>query len=518
VTAAQISGVASISRVSINTAANFLGNSVTQAAGIVFAIAYFRILGAENFGLVGFSVTLVQIGTYFADMGIGRVVVRELARRSHAPDLGEQMGDVLFTLQATNFALALAVSIAIATGAPWLAQHWLQLGDVPTSDAVYAIVIMAGVALLQLPRGISFEALRGLQQQVLPNALMAVFSLLRGCVTLGALYFIAPTAIVFLGSQLVVGLVETAATTAAAWFFMPRSSRLPRFDARVIAETWAFALADGGTVMIGAGMMLGDKVILSRLLPLETFGAYVFCASLADSVGRVTMPFNSAFFPHFVDLVARKQERKLSQDYLQVTQIIAAMLIPIAVTIAFFSKEILQLLVGKPEIVASFALVLTLRTIAIMFNCLQHMPHTLQLAIGLSSLALKLNLISICIYLPAIVILTPHFGAVVPAALWLGVNALNAIPMVNGTHSRILRNDIWSWVYGSVVRPLAITIVIVCTSWLFYPGRVSWPITFPWLAVTALASCAAIIFSSPRTRDLGLSILRFPFNRVRSAT
>jgi O-antigen/teichoic acid export membrane protein len=142
----------------------------------------------------------------------------------------------------------------------------------------------------------------------------------------------------------------------------------------------------------------------------------------------------------------------------------------------------------------------------------------LQLAIGLSSLALKLNLVNICIYLPAIVILTPRFGAIVPAALWLAVNALNAVPMVLGTHSRILRDDIWNWVYGSVARPLAITIVIVCTSWLFYPGRVSWPITFPWLAVTALASCAAIIFWSPRTRDLGMSVLRFPLNRVRRAT
>jgi O-antigen/teichoic acid export membrane protein len=508
----------SIARAGINTLANFVGSSLTQVAGIFFSIAYFRILGAENFGLVGFSVTLVQLGTYFADMGIGRVVVRELARRAHVSDLAEQMSDVLFTLQATNFALALAVGIAIASGAPWLAEHWLKLGDVPLSDAIHAIVIMGAIALLQFPRSISSEALRGLQHQVLSNVLMTVFTLLRGCITLCALYFIAPTAVVFLVSQVLVGFAETAAFTAAAWFYIPKSSRLPRFDTKVIRETWAFALADGGAVLIGAGMMLGDKVILSRTLPLEAFGAYVFCASLADGVTRVSGPFSSAFFPHFVGLIAKKQEQKLSQDYLRVTQIVASILIPISVTIAFFSKEILQLLVGKPEIVASFALVLALRTIANLFNCLQHMPHALQLAIGLSSLALKVNLVSICIYLPAIVILTPRFGAVVPAALWLGVNALNAIPMIIGTHRRILRDDIWNWVYGSVARPFAITIAIVCVSWLFYPGRVSWPLTFPWLAVTALACCAAIILSSERTRDFGLSILRFSFDRVRRAT
>jgi O-antigen/teichoic acid export membrane protein len=507
-----------ISRASINAAANFAGTSLTQVASLLFSIAYFRFLGAENFGLVGFSVTLLQLGTYFVDMGVGRVVVRELARRTHAADQAEQMGDVLFTLQATNFAAALVLGLAIASGAPWFAQHWLKLGDLALNDAIHAIVIMGAIAILQLPRSISLEALRGLQQQVLSNILMTIFAWLRGCTILAALYFIAPTATVFLISQLCVTLVEMVVTTATAWFLLPKRSRHPRFDTKVIRETWAFALADGGAVLIGAGMMIGDKIILSRLLPLEAFGAYVFCASLADAVGRASSPFNSAFFPHFVDLVARKEHERLSQDYLQVTQIVASILIPISLTIAIFSKEILQLLVGKPEIVASFALVLTLRTVANMFNCMQHMPHTLQLAIGLSSLSLKVNLVSICVYLPAIVILTPHFGAVVPAALWLAVNALNAVPMVIGTHSRILRNDMWNWVYGSVARPIAITIVVVCVSWLFYPGRVSWPVTFPWLAATVLTSCAAIIFSSQRTRDFGLSILRFPLNRVRRAT
>jgi O-antigen/teichoic acid export membrane protein len=507
---------ASISRASINTAANFVGNSLTQAAGLLFSIAYFRVLGAENFGLVGFSVTLLQLGTYFVDMGVGRVVVRELARRTHAADQAEQMGDVLFTLQATNFAAALVLGLAIALGAPWFAQHWLKLGDLALNDAIHAIVIMGAIAILQLPRSISLEALRGLQQQVLSNVLMTIFAWLRGCTILAALYFIAPTATVFLISQLCVTLVEMVVTTATAWFLLPKRSRHPRFDTKVIRETWAFALADGGAVLIGAGMMIGDKIILSRLLPLEAFGAYVFCASLGDAAGRTSSPFNSAFFPHFVDLVARKEHERLSRDYLQVTQIVASILLPISLTIAIFSKEILQLLVG-PEIVASFALVLTLRTIANMLNCLQHMPHALQLVVGLSSLALKVNLVSICIYLPAIVLLTPHFGAVVPAALWLVVNALNAIPMVIGTHRRILTDDIWNWFFGTVARPLAITAVIVCASWLLYPGRVSWPITLPWLAVTALTSCAAIIFCSPRTRDFGLSILRFPLNHMRRA-
>jgi O-antigen/teichoic acid export membrane protein len=508
----------SASRAAINTAANFLGSSVTQVAAFIFAIAYFRLLGSQNFGLVGFSITLVQLGLYFADMGVGRVVVRELARRSHAHDFAEQMGDMLFTLQITNFALALAVGGTIAANAGWLAQNWLQIGDVPTDEAVQAIVIIGIIAILQLPRTISLEALRGLQKQVLSNSLMGLFSWLRGGVTLAALYFIAPTATVFLTTQLFLSLAETAFTAGAAWRSMPRASRLPRFRLRILRETWAFALADGGAVLIGAGMMLGDKIILSRLLPLDDFGSYVFCASLAEAVGRVSSPFNSAFFPHFVDLIARNDEKKLSHDYLQVTQIVASILVPISLTIAFFSREILQLLTNKPEIVASFALVLSVRTLANMFNCLQHMPHTLQLTIGLSSLALKLNLINICVYLPGIILLTPRFGAIVPAMLWLAVNVANAFPMVVGTHRRVLRGDMWNWVYGSIVRPLVISTVIIFGSWLLYPRVVSWLVTLPWLAVTSMTCCVIILLCSPMTRELVLRVSRYPFQTQEWAT
>jgi O-antigen/teichoic acid export membrane protein len=513
----KLSNVSS-SRVAINTAANFLGSSVTQAAAFIFAIAYFRLLGPQNYGLIGFSIALVQLGAYFADMGVGRVVVRELSRRSHARDFAEQMGDVLFTLQITNFALALAVGTTIAANAGWLTQNWLKIGDVPADDAVHAIVIMGLIAILQLPKTISLEALRGLQKQVLSNSLMGAFSWLRGCVTLAALYFIAPTAIVFLTTQLVLSFAETTFAAGAAWRSMPRASRLPRFRLRILRETWAFALADGGAVLISAGMMLGDKIILSRLLPLDEFGSYVFCASLAEAVGRVSSPFNSAFFPHFVDLVARNDEKKLSRDYLRVTQIVASMLVPISLTIAVFSHEILQLLTNKPAVVASFALVLSVRTLANMFNCLQHMPHSLQLTIGLSSLAFKLNLVSICVYLPGIILLTPRFGPIVPAALWLAINVANAFPMVIGTHRRILQGDLWNWTWGTIVRPLAISTVIVAGSWLLYPGIISWLVTLPWLAVTSMTCCVVILLASPRTRELVLRVVRYPFQHQEWAT
>lgn len=502
---------AAMSRAIVNTVANFGGLAVTLVSGLVFAIAYFRVLGPESYGLVGLATTLVQFGTYFADMGIGRVLVRELARSINAPNPAAQMRNTLFTLQLTHLVFALLVGLAIALGSRWLAGHWLQLGSYPVADASNAIMMMGLLAALQLPRAIAAEALRGLQKLVLSNLLMSSFALFRGLITLAALFAFSKSIAVYLEAQIATSVLETVVMTAAAWWTLPQSPRRPRFDFDVIRQTWAFGVADGSGVIIAAAMMLGDKILLSRLLPLDIYGSYVFCVSLADIVARASSPFNSALFPHFVSLVASGDESRLSRDYLGATQIISALLIPVALVIAFFSTEIIQLLLRNPETASLFAPVLALRAVGNLSNCLLQMPHGLQLATGLSSLFLKLNLLSISIYLPSILFLTPRFGVIVAPTLWLFINLLNAIPMIVGTHRRILRHDAWKWVFGSVTRPVMIALAVVAASRMLAPTNVSWWITFPWLAATVALATATILVSSSRTRNAGWRLFQLQF-------
>jgi hypothetical protein len=62
----------------------------------------------------------------FVDLGLGRAVTREIARRSIIHT--QEMRDVLFTLQVLNFALAVACGAVVIASSSWLASHWLKLG------------------------------------------------------------------------------------------------------------------------------------------------------------------------------------------------------------------------------------------------------------------------------------------------------------------------------------------------------------------------------------------------------
>ncbi len=484
-----------------NTIANFGGLISTVAFAFLFAVAYFHILGSESYGLISFCTTVLFVGSSFADMGVGRAITRELSRREHLAELAQEMHDALFTLQAINFGFAIICGAAILASAHWLAANWLQLGSIDIGDASGVISLLGIVAILQFPREVCRAALAGLQRQVFVNAYLASFSLLRGIATVAALYAIAPTPSVFLVTQVVVSGLETTMLTIAVWHRMPVAVRWPRFEVRIIKETWAFAVADGLGILVFAGIMMGDRILLSRLLPLDVFGSYSFTVLVADTILRVPLPFTSAFFPHLTNLIARDDRRELSREYYRATVVLAAILVPAAFIMTFFSADVLQLASHGKIKPGLFAPVLAIRALANGMTGLLQFPHTLQLATGLSTVAPVLNFVALIIYLPGIVFLTPVYGIVAPAVLWLCISIASVIPMVMITHRRALQGEAWIWFKESVMRPVLISAVIIFASSWLAPRTVSWLITVPWIAVTYLFAITAILLSSERTRS-----------------
>jgi O-antigen/teichoic acid export membrane protein len=82
-----------------------------------------------------------------------------------------------------------------------------------------------------------------------------------------------------------------------------------------------------------------------------------------------------------------------------------------------------------------------------------NIPYHLQLAYGWTSLALKMNLITVIFLLPAIIIITPIAGAIGAAYLWA---AINLIYFTVGTiimFRRLLRDARNSWFINDIGIP-----------------------------------------------------------------
>ena len=69
-----------INRQALNIVANFSGVGARLIFSLVFNIVYFRLLGSESYGLIGFYASLAALSSLF-DLGLNQTTVREVARR-----------------------------------------------------------------------------------------------------------------------------------------------------------------------------------------------------------------------------------------------------------------------------------------------------------------------------------------------------------------------------------------------------------------------------------------------------
>jgi O-antigen/teichoic acid export membrane protein len=489
------------SRQFVNIVANFVGVGASLALPLIFNVAYYRILGSESYGLIGFYGSLLLLAALL-DMGLTQTTVRELARRATDPDRIGEMRLVLFTLQILYCGIGLVLGAAIALTSSWFASTWLQLGQLSTADAASAIAKMGAMLALSFPAILYNATLRGLQRQVLSNAFSIAVATCRGVVVLSCLHLFEPTPNVFFTAQLAISVVEALVLGVCAWTLLPPSQTPVRFNLSFLKSIWRFSSMNGLAVLIGQLMMMGDRIILSTMLPLKLFGLYSLSVTAASVITKLSGPFSNAYFPHFVELIEQKRHELLSDSYHTVTQLASGVVFSTGLILMMYAKEVILLLTNNQENATLLASALAMLAAANTLNALMWLPHTLQLASGVTRFTLQIAIVQSVMYLPALVVLVPRYGIYAPPALWLLVNFVSFPFFIAFTHRVALQGEAWLWIRDAIAIPGIISAAAIGLGVLVAPAHVSWLITLPWLAANYAVAIVAATVSAPKTNQL----------------
>src|SRR5258706_308553 len=114
--------------------------------------------------------------------------------------------------------------------------------------------------------------------------------------------------------------------------------------------------------------------------------------SLANGLEQFSAPIFAAFYPRFSKLVASGKLELLIENYRRGTQLTALILIPLGMTLAIFSENILNLWARDPNVTENAHFVLSLLAVGTMMHGLMSIPYGLQLAYGWTSLAFYVNM------------------------------------------------------------------------------------------------------------------------------
>jgi O-antigen/teichoic acid export membrane protein len=483
-----------LSGLRLNVAANFAGRFWTAAIGFVFIPIYLRFLGVEAYGLVGFMATLQGLFGLL-DLGLGATINRELARLSADRDRAQDQRDLLRTLEIGYWAVSVAVGAAIVSMAPWLAHHWIHPVQLTPTTVERAVRLMGLVIALQLPFSFYQGALLGLQRQVLMNGIMIATTTLRAVGTALVLWLYSPTVEAFFASQAIAAVAQTSAIVFAVWSVLAGvQAARPRIA--WIAGSWRFAAAVAANSVVGIALTQLDKVILSRLLPLEQLGYYMLAGSIAAVIWQVIVPINQALYPRFAQLFAANEISTVTALYHRSCQAMTVLLVPFALTLVLFPSEVIQLWTRNARVAAGASSLAALLVAGTTLNGLASVPGYLQSAAGWPQLVLYTNALSAILLVPAVVFAATRYGAIGAAAVWLVLNIGYVAFNVPIMHTRLLKGEQRRWYITDVGLPTAAALaagaLVRLTPAASGPPLVSaLRIAVMWLACTLAAALVA---------------------------
>ncbi len=452
-----------------NLLANYIGQAWVALMGLCFVPTYISYLGIEAYGLIGLFAILLTILSLL-DLGVTPTLNREMARFTAGAHSPQSICDLLRTVEICSFIMAGFITFVIVLLSGWLASDWLRIDGLSLSDATQSISIMGAVAGLRFSEGIYRGAILGLQKQVLFNIVNVCLSTIRALGAIAVLAWISPTINAFFIWQGFVSIFTLVILGAFAHLSLPSTDRRAKFSLDALKDIRHFSGGVLITAVLAVLLTQIDKIILSTLIDLRDFGYYTLATSIVALIGMLIAPITQAYYPRFTELLECKSQLDLINAYHQSCQFVIILIAPITFTLFFFGEDLLFLWTQNHALSQSVAPLLSLLAVGTMLNGLMHIPFMLQLAHGRPDFAIWVNLIAVFFLVPAILLITPQYGAIGAAWVWIALNVGYVLIGIQFMYRQLLPGEKWRWYIEDVVIPVVVAASILFLCRNFFIG------------------------------------------------
>jgi len=493
-----------------NLISNYLGQGWTGLIGFAFIPLYIKYLGIEAYGLIGIF-TLLQAWLSLLDLGMTPTLNREMARFTAGSHTPQSIRDLLRSLEIISFCIAALIGLLIGVASDWLAADWLRADKLPLDEVAKAIAVMGGVLGLRFVEGIYRGGILGLQRQVLYNVLNAALSTARAVGAVAVLVWISPTIEAFFIWQGLMSIVSIVILGFTAHRLLPEATQPVRFSLPALMGIRHFAGGMMATTFLSILLTQVDKVILSKLLTLEAFGYYTLAATVATTIGMLIAPISQAFYPRFTELVANGRQQELIKNYHHSAQLVTVLAAPVSLMLIFFGEKLLLFWTGNMPLSEEVAPLLTLLAAGTLLNGLMHIPYMLQLAHGWSGFAARVNLVAVAALVPTIIWVTPRYGAIGAAWVWVLLNVGYVVFGMHFMYKHLLSGEKWAWYWIDITRPILAALVVAWGLSMTLPTEIERHAEFVWLMAVGIFMVVAAIAVTPKIRS---SLLNYIFKSI----
>ena len=298
------------------------------------------------------------------------------------------------------------------------------------------------------------SALFGLQQQYWYNIVNAGMTVFRygGAAVLVA--FVSPTTLAFFAWQLLASLLTLLLFGAKLYRCLPPGERRAVFSVAALADIKRFAVGMIGINLLAVLLTQVDKLLLSRLIPLDQFGYYMLATSVCALIYALTAPVTQALSPPIVAAATRGDAAAEARLYHGGAQLITVVVAPVVSLLVGFGHDALLVWTGDAHLADTVAPLLALLAVGTMLNGLMQLPYFTMIAHGWTRLSLLSNIVAVAVLVPLLLLVVPVYGGRGAALVWIVLNLGYVLVQAPLLHRRILRGELWRWYGQDLALPM----------------------------------------------------------------
>jgi O-antigen/teichoic acid export membrane protein len=446
-----------------NIIASYISQAYVVLANILVLPFYITEMGAEAYGLVGFF-AMLQAMFALLDLGLTPTIGRETARYRAGAHTDVMFSQLYRTLNLIFIGIALFGGGALFLFAGTIAEKWLNIETLSVTEVVFALQVMAISVALRWMTGLYRGVVTGSEQIVWLSGFNVFIATLRFLIVFPVMWQFGATPTVFFSYQLGVALLEFAGLWLKANQLKPKHA--PELKSELV---WSiapikpylkFALSIALTSGLWVVVTQTDKLIMSNLLSLESYGYFTLAVLVAAGIMMVSGPISGPIMPRMVKLEAEGKREELIKVYKNATQIITVIAGSVSIMMVFFAKPILWVWTGDEKILETAAPVLQLYAVGYGLIAVGAFPYYLQYALGKLKLHIIGSVLFVAILLPTLWFATQEYGMLGAGYAWIIVNTVYFIGWTAYVHGTYIPGLHWSWLNNGILKLLPLPILI----------------------------------------------------------
>lgn len=456
--------MASVAR---NIAVNYVGTIWVSVVQIIFIPIYIHYLGIASYGLIGIYASLM-VWMGIADFGITPTLTREMSKYSTGVNSDKWINNLVFSIECILGMIALTVVLSGVVMSSWLAKHWLHSKDLNLDQIRTSLIFIFVSGATKWLTTVYKGGLYGLQDHVWINFTNILFATTRSVGVLPLIILTDSDVRTYFAFFVIVNVIELLFSRRRLKDKINSKKERKSFDIGILRHIFRFASGVAAISLLGVGLTQGDKIILPKILGLETFGAYAFASSICSILLMLSSPIFNAVYPKLSEFHSEGKQRNEGEVYEKASELIVVIVSATGLAMIFFGQKILLLWSQNPGLVLDMAPYFKILVLANMLFSITHVPYALQLARGWTDISIKVNFAALLIYFPLLIVLVPKYGAVSAAYSWLLINAVFFLVQVSIVNRRAGIVSAYDWLLRKFSPPFFSSLAFfLMASWWF---------------------------------------------------